>query len=168
MSNAISIEIAVRVTERLNATDTWRFVDGGISEPVNVTQEFTAVRGYNPVIDLEDTMTLSVVVVPREVVSKLSGRGGAREETYSIIVSVQKRVDSSDVSTIDPLVELVEQIKDHFEGSPQLLTGTRDTRWNTGGVRCTGADIKPLFDHPGLHDKNLFTSMIDLAFAMTR
>jgi len=81
--------------------------------PGTFTLPFTAVRGYKPVFDLPDLLTLRVTVVPRSQASVYVSRSHVRTD-YIIEIGVQQKVDADFEDDCDDLMALVEQIGSFF------------------------------------------------------
>jgi hypothetical protein len=74
---------------------------------------FTAVASLRPAYDLADLKTLHVTVVPYKVIEKPLARR-ATQGDYLVDVAVQKKVNVDDADQTDPLLNLLEEIGDHF------------------------------------------------------
>ena len=92
---ATIIDIAEAVKEELN---------GGM-----FSQPFTAERHYQPVFELKDMKTLHVTVVPKDIEMQLATRSSSQQDCR-IDVAVQKKLESADLTEIDELMGLVEEI----------------------------------------------------------
>ena len=116
------------------------------------SQQFTAERLYLPLFELPDMATLHVTVVPKAVaIAGLSRIVSQRE--FKIDVAVQQKGDET-AETIDPLVDLVEEIVDYFQSR----------RLASPNVICTGVDVKPIYSQEHMHELRQFTSVLTLTF----
>ena len=77
------------------------------------SQEFEAVRLYQPLFELPEMKTLRVTVVPRGVEMQVSSRSLVQHD-YQVDVAVQKKFDTDEAVELDPLMALVEEIADFF------------------------------------------------------
>ena len=77
------------------------------------TKQFTAVRSYRPVFAREELKALHVTVVPGGYTMENAGRGQVQED-YTVEVAVMQAPETCDAAHLDPLVGLVEEIRDFF------------------------------------------------------
>ena len=143
MSTEIGDIAAALVTE-LNA-QTW-------------SQTFTAARFYRPLTQLKNLGTLAVTVVPRGLLAT-EGSRSEEEYAYELAIVVQKRLEAVTNALIDPLVDLVEQIADHFRLS-------RCPGYAAAICRAMATD--PLADEDDLNEFNQFTSILTLTYRVMR
>jgi len=80
-------------------------------------QQFTAVRRWNPRRSLKSLSALRVDVVPSQpsVETEPADRGVFQNDV-SIDIAVRKRADVNDLTTLDALAGLMEEITDYFQG----------------------------------------------------
>jgi hypothetical protein len=140
---ATILALADAVVEQLNAT--------AFSQPV------AAVRHYQPVFELSEMTELRVSVVPRSVASKALDRNRDGFD-YRIDVAVQRKVEPS-LGNLDALMELVEEIADHFRAHP--LAGFPQ-------ARCTEVANEPVYAMEHLEEFRQFTSVLTLTFKVWR
>ena len=143
MSTVIT-DIADAVVTKLNGS-TW-------------DQSFTATRKYAPTYRLRDMDTLTVTVVPAAEITTLVGRS-TRSHEYTIDVGVQKRFSSSALATIDPLMDLVQDINDAFVRA--ALSGYSSAKW-------TGSEIDPIFAPDHFQQFRQFTSVVHMTYVVHR
>lgn len=117
------------------------------------SQAFTATRHYVPKIDMKDAATLSVLVAPSGFSTSVASRANDDEE-YTIDVGILKRLVAEGNDELDPLMQLVEEIKDHFR---------RKTIASPASV-CTEITNDPIFDIESLDQKRQFASVLNLKF----
>jgi len=80
---------------------------------------FTAVRSYRPVYTREEMKDLHVTVVPGGYAMENLGRGQVQED-YTVEIAVQQAPETTDNAALDPLVGLVEEIRDFFLANRRL------------------------------------------------
>lgn len=141
---AILIELAEAVKDRLNATD--------FGEPME------AQRLYVPRYELEDMDTLRVSVVPAGSLSELSSRNSTTDE-YTIDIGVQKRFKTEDSIDLDPLVALTQAIADSFRF--KKLDGMPSATWIKG-------EITPAYIPQHIEQYRQFTSVVRLTYRLIR
>jgi hypothetical protein len=140
---ATIVQIADAVVAELNGT--------------TFSQPLTAERHYQPVFELAEMTELRVSVVPRSVVSK--GLDRSRDSfDYQIDVAVQRKVEPTQ-GNLDALMELVEEIADHFRTQP--LAGFPQ-------ARCTEVANEPVYAMEHLDEFRQFTSVLTLTFRVWR
>ena len=74
---------------------------------------FAAVRSYRPVYAREEMKDLHVTVVPGGYSMENLGRGQIQED-YTVEIAVQQAPETTGNAALDPLVGLVEEIRDFF------------------------------------------------------
>lgn len=141
---ALIIDIVDEVVEELNA--------GAFSLP------FTATRGYLPRFELGDLETLRVTVVPKGLEIVRASRD-ARQHDYQLDVAVQKKLGATDAAEIDPLMDLVEEVADYFDGR------ALDT---DPVARCLTVENVPIYAPEHMHEHRVFTSVLTLSFRTWR
>jgi hypothetical protein len=140
---ATIVQIADAVVAELNGT--------------TFSQPLTAERHYQPVFELAEMAELRVSVVPRGVASKVLDRS-RHEFDYRIDVAVQQKIDPTP-GNLDALMELVEEIADHFRTQP--LAGFPQ-------ARCTEVANEPVYAMEHLDEFRQFTSVLTLTFRVWR
>lgn len=148
MPDALAITLAEAVKDKLNA-DTF-------------SQDFTATRAYLPRFEVPDLETLRVTVV----LGPFSGETISRaddQETYMIDVGIQKKVDIYDNDVVDPLLYLVDQIKEAFRAyslgtDPDAICMSRQTVPGSDG----------LYAPQDMAEMGVFTSVLRLEFLLVR
>lgn len=124
---------------------------GGFSQP------FTAARHYLPKFDLKDTASLVVAVAPRSFAVEIVSRE-RDEETLGIDIGVLKRLASEAAGEVDPLVNLVQELKERF----------RAKSFPSPAAVCTEIVIDPLYDLDFLDQKRQFVSVLQLNWTLIR
>ena len=119
------------------------------------SQEFTAVRQYQPSFELAEMKTLHVTVVPKAVTVEVAGRGLTQHDC-SIDIAVQKKFDTTEPAELDPLMALTEQIADHFRHK------------KLGDALWLRTENEPIFAVEHMAEQRLFTSVITVTFRMLR
>ncbi len=140
---ATILAIADAVVEELNTTP--------------FSQPLVAVRHYQPRFELSEMTDLRVNVVPRGLTSKILDRGRDSFD-YQIDVAVQQRLDPTP-ENLDALMELVEEIADHFRSHP--LAGFP-------AARCTEVANEPVYAMEHLEEFRQFTSVLTLTYRVWR
>jgi hypothetical protein len=140
---ATIVQIADAVVAQLNAT--------------SFSQPLQAERHYQPVFELSEMTELRVSVVPRGVASKALDRNRDSFD-YRIDVAVQRKVEPTQ-GNLDALMELVEEIADHFRSEP--LAGYPQ-------ARCTEVENSPVYAPEHLDEFRQFTSVLTLTFRVWR
>jgi len=119
---------------------------------------FTAERAYLPRFDLPEMASLRVTVVPRGLSISAGTRSRDRHE-YRIDVGVQQKLEQEDTAELDPLMDLVEEIADHFRG----LVLEADPE-----AACVGVENGPVYAQDHMREGRLFTSILTLTFRTWR
>jgi len=146
MSDAAIVQIAQAVTDKLNATGTtW-------------SQQFTATRLYDLTTELKDD-GLHVDVAIREDAGDIASRGET-EDQVAIDVAVRKK-GAVTPDAIDPLVRLLEELKDAFVAE-RLETAAAGEAW------CYGWARKPAYYPSHLREFRQFTGVLTLKFKLSR
>jgi len=122
------------------------------------TQSFTAVRKYAPMFRLRDMDTLHVTVVSSSESVEQSDRT-TRKHDYTIDIGIQKRFSSDALTTLDPLLDLVQEISDEFTGA--TLTGYTSATW-------TRTTVDPIFAPDHMSKFRQFTSVVRLSYRVFR
>ena len=129
--------------------------DAVVAQPNGATlsQPVAAERHYQPQFELSEMTELRVSVVPRSVTSKGLDRNRDSFD-YKIAVAVQQKLDPMP-GNLDALMELVEEIADHFRSEP--LAGYPQ-------ARCTEVENVPVYAVEHLDEFRQFTSVVTLTF----
>jgi len=136
---AIVVDIAEAIKDELNAT--------------TFSLPFTAERSYVPQFELKELKTLHVTVVPRTEEDEIEARNRQREQ-YEIDIAVQQRLTAETNAVLDPKMELVQEIKDHFRNR-SLVSDT--AHW----IRSR---IEPIYAPDHIDQLRQFTSVITLTY----
>lgn len=147
--SATSIDVADVITQVINDAvdnDTFNF-------------QFTAIRAYVPPFVLEEATPkgLQVFVCPTTHGNVNLARD-TNLNSCGIVVSVIKHIDEISNEVIDPLVELVEQLKD-------LLGGTVNASGQSG--MCNLQD-EPLYRPEILVERRVFWGMFTVTVQLPR
>jgi len=127
------------------------------------TMPFTAVRSYRPVYTREEMTDLHVTVVPGAYAMDNLGRGQVQED-YTVEIAVQQAPEQMGNTALDPLVGLVEEIRDFFLKNRRLAA--------MSNVIClkvafaAGSDRGYAPEH--LDQLQQFTSVLALTFRVVR
>ncbi len=140
---ATIVTIADAVVAELNAAT--------FSKPV------TAERHYLPVFQPSQLVDLRVTVVPRSIANKSLDRSRDSFD-YAIDVAVQQKLDPT-VGNLDALLELVEEVADHFRSHPLAAFPA---------ARCTEVQNVPVYAAEHLEEYRQFTSLLTLTFRVWR
>jgi len=83
----------------------------------NFSQPFTATRRYDPRRPLKDLSTLRVDVVPSQpsMETTPTARDDVFQNDISVDVAVRKKFADGDFAELDPLMDLIEEITEHFQ-----------------------------------------------------
>lgn len=141
---ALILDIADAVAAELNASD--------------FSMPFTAERTYVPRFDLEQMDVLRVTVVPRSVEVGIESRARHRHD-YRVDVGVQRKFEAEQATELDPLMELVEEMADHFRG---LVLDTEPE------ATCVEVANGPIYAQEHMREGRLFTSILTLTFRTWR
>ncbi len=141
---ALIIDIADAVVAELNAT--------GFSMP------FTATRAYVPRFDLDEMGTLRVTVVPKEIEISTASRSGHQHD-YRVDIGVQRKFEEEGPTELDPLMNLVEEIADHFRGAA-LETDPE--------ASCIGVENGPIYAQEHMKEMRQFTSILTFTWRVWR
>ena len=147
------IQIADAVTAAINASG---LLPAGV----------TAIRGYRPVVELEDLVALHVTVVPKGVTLTGASRSLVQHD-FDVDVGVQKRLPSDvsqDQAELDALMALVEQLGDYFR--LKRLDGLPSFSAVPGA--WTKSENSPVFAPDHLEQMRVFTSVLTLTFRVHR
>lgn len=136
------IQIAQAVTDELN--------NGSFAVPLNAT------RHYLPVFELQEMQSLHVTVVPRGVVSSVLDRSRAQHDVQ-IDIAIQKKFASDAPDELDPLMDLVQQIADHFQmrSLPSV------------GALWVKTENKPIYAPEHMQELRQFTSVLTISYRVT-
>jgi len=137
-------EIAEAVKDELNGHD--------------FSQEFEAVRLYQPLFELPEMKTLHVTVVSRGVEMQVSSRTLVQHD-YGIDVAVQKKFDTDEAVELDPLMALVEEIADFFR--LRRLEAAPEAAW-------IKTENNPVYSQEHMEQFRQFTSVVTLTFRVLR
>lgn len=147
---SLPIDVANAVVTELNAAP--------VPPATGFSQAFTAVRAYRPVFDLTELKTLKVTVVPKSI-DITSMMRHANQNDVAVDVAVQKKVNPDDLSELDGLMALTEQIGDFFR--LRRLTALPSAIWMK-------TENNPVYSPDHLETKQVFTSVLTFTFRVVR
>ncbi len=119
------------------------------------SMKFVAKRTYQTLYEIKDQKVLTVTVLIPGMIHDVLSRSG-NQDTTSLIVLFSKHCVSEDNNTIDPLVDLVEEVADYF----------RDKNF-AGSLWVPPTVIDPFYDIDDMKNKRLFVSAINLKYRTT-
>lgn len=131
----------------------------------SLSQSFTAVRYYVPVHDLRDLVDLTVSVVPASLTSAILTRSNLASTDYVIHIGIQKVIgqgpmtNAQALAAVDPLMQLVQEISDLFNGKPLVGYTAAD---------CMSVENDPIYAPQHMDQQRVFTSVLALTFNMVR
>jgi len=122
------------------------------------SQEFEAVRLYQPLFELPEMKTLHVTVAPHGVEMQVSSRSLVQHDC-GVDVAVQKKFDTAEAVELDPLMALVEEIADFFR--LRRLEAAPDAVW-------VKTENSPVYSQEHMEQFRQFTSVVTLTFRVLR
>ena len=121
---------------------------------------FTAERAYMPRKELSTLTRLAVLVVPKAIEqTRLDRRNSVREEVQ-IDVAVMQKVASDNVSAVDALADLVQEIADYLRET-EIDAGDIDAGW----MRCENS---PIYSPDMLDGSGAFVSVLTITYHAVR
>ena len=123
-----------------------------------LSMDFTAERAYVPSFKPSDLIDLRVTVIPRGL-QVGSGTRSEDQHDYRIDVGVQQKFDAGSAVELDPLMDLVEEIADHFRGS------SLDT---DPAASCVAVENGPIYAQEHIREERMFTSILTFTFRSWR
>lgn len=135
-------------------------------EAINVADRFSvavaSVRSYVPILDTKGTPTLRVAVVPRAADSERKTRTQWQRE-YLIDVVVQKKVANALAATLDPLMDLADEIAEWFRDEDNVRPFAAHSEFHVAAVTND-----PLYSQDLLDKEGLFAALVTLTFREVR
>lgn len=147
MTQAACVAIAEAVRQSLTAA--------------GLSQECAVDRAYDPEISAEELEQLGkchLRVMPADLEEDFESRSEIGGE-HVIHVGVRRKLQERTSAAIDPLVYLVEEIKDHFLA--KRLDGLAE-------CFCLKAKARPLYSPRHLQRQGVFFSVLELTFQAVR
>lgn len=141
---SVITDIADALVAELNA--------GSFSQPVS------AQRLYFPQFDLPSMQTLHVTVVPKGVVLSTLDRARGQGD-YALDLAVQRKLATDDNPELDALVDLVEEIIDHFRA--RRLDSFPAAAW-------LKTEVAALYAPEHMTEMRQFTSVLTLTYRVLR
>ena len=133
-------------------------VDALNTPPTPFSLSFNAERLYQPIFELPEMADLHVSVVPSAIPEMKAETRQSKTRSYAIDIAVQQKISSDDPSELDPLMDLVEEIIDAFDG--KRLD-------NYSSAICVLSKNEPVFDPEHLAKLRQFTSVITLTYRVS-
>jgi hypothetical protein len=121
------------------------------------SQSFTAERKYLAEIDLQTLSGIKVYVVPFSTSRQVRSRNATRQ-WVKVQIAVLSKVANLSVATVDPLMDLVQEIRDFLRFRP--LAATPGYGWQND-------QNEPVYSGQDLHEKRQFTSIVTVDFVNT-
>lgn len=79
------------------------------------SEDFTSTRRYRPIVELKELSDLTVTVIIPSVTQEISSRS-LNTDIMIVDVLVQQQANADDNDEVDPLIDLCEEIGEHFRG----------------------------------------------------
>lgn len=114
----------------------------------------TAKREYRPVFDMKDMKNLRISVVPRNVEATMADRTSALHK-IQIDVGLQKKLVLQDLTEIDNLMDVVQEVEDFVRSERSIGSGA----W-------TETSNSPIFSQEHMADYRQFTSVLTFSFRL--
>ena len=122
------------------------------------SQEFVARRAYLPEFALPELADLQVTVVPKEQTIALHSRTATLHE-IDLDIGIQQKVEPGDTAAIDALMNLTEEVLDHFRLQP--LVGQPVVFWAATANR-------PIYAVEHLDELGQFTAIVTVTYKVAR
>ncbi|MGE4340605.1 MAG: hypothetical protein AB7E55_32345 [Pigmentiphaga sp.] len=117
-----------------------------------------AEAAYRPRFELAELDVLHVTVAPRSLTIDPADR--LRDMIhYQVDVAIQRRLDNEDFSTLEPLLELVEQLAQYFRLRRPVAMPA---------ALCIKVENDPIYAVEHLDELRCFTSILTLSFQVMR
>lgn len=123
------------------------------------SQAFTPVRRHQPVVTLDSLATLTVSVVPKSV-EIVKGTRAKDYYTIAVDVAVQQKVNVDIPSTLDDLMQVVEEIVNRLK-----FQALADPMADAQPLGITNA---PIYDPKHLQEMRVFTSLVTVTYRVLR
>lgn len=117
----------------------------------------TVKRAYSPSYDLKDMDGVRLTVVPEgNLITNLDRSRFANE--VSVDVAVQRKIASDDPATVDPLMDLMQEVIDLVKGNRGLAT--------TPVASFKRAEAKAIYSPSHVAEKRLFTAVSTFTYVL--
>ena len=136
------------------AEDAKTFLSG-----LTLSQEFNVTRHLAPSFILAEMTGIEVVVRPAQKTGEDFTRA-THKRGLTIDVSVTARVESTDNTHTDPMVQLIGEIENNFVGNGSTIQPWRSP---TDDLTVSQYTVIP-FDEEVLYSRNQFTGFLSLTF----
>ena len=143
--NSDILTVCDAVVEELNSSD------------ASFTQSFTAERKYLAEVELSGLSGIKCYVVPLATMQQIRSRSTTRR-LVKIQIAILSKVADLTNNTIDPLMELVQEIREFLRF--RVLSSTPDFGWRND-------QNEPVYNPQHLHELRQFTSVITVEFVNT-
>lgn len=120
------------------------------------TLAITAVRKYLPEFDLKDMAALHCTVVPKSVETETQSRESESDDVQ-IDVVLQQLADPANLTTVDALMSLVQEVADFFR-----------LRSLTDGSASWVKTEQLIYSVDHMSEKRLFTNVLTFTFKTVR
>ena len=126
---------------------------------LTLSQEFNVTRHLAPSFKLEEMTGIEVVVRPATKTGEDFTRA-THKRGLTIEIAVISRLESTENTHTDPMVELLGEIENNFVGNGSTIQPWRST---TDDLTVSQYTVIP-FDEEVLFSRNQFTGMLSLTF----
>ena len=113
--------------------------------------DFTSTRKYRPVMELKELSTLTVTILTPSVTQEITSRS-TNNDMMLVDVLVQKQSNPDDNSDTDLLMDLLEELAEHF----------RDVHFSSS--RWVRTEIISTYDIEDLSDYRLFSGLVRVTY----
>lgn len=137
-------DIADEVTRQLNET--------------TFSKQLHAFRHYQPRVELRDSKTVQVPVVPKALGRERNVGRNTGQELHQIDVGVLKKLKGDANVNVDPWTDFLEEIGDHFLRQ----------RFTTPSAICFRIENDPIYDVDALNENRQFISVLTLSYRIFR
>lgn len=122
------------------------------------TQEFNIERVLAPVVKLEELTAIQLIVRPATKTGEDFTRKTQKKE-LTIQVAVIARLNSSENSDTDPMIDFMDEIETFFVGDGDTIAP-----WvSSAGLQVSSYQVIP-YDEDVLFSRNQFTGLLSLTF----
>jgi hypothetical protein len=129
----------------------------GAVNALDLSQEFTAERCYQPIYDISKTSDLKVSVAPRSITLEQISRGGLSSNDYGVDVGVQKKLDKRDNDSVDPFAAFTEELL-------AALADVKKLESDDQQFALLLIENEPIYDPDRLVNDLVFQSVVSLTY----
>ena len=115
------------------------------------SKDFTATRRYRPVVELKDLKDLTVTVIAPSLTQTIISRS-SNTDSMIVDVLVQQQADPDNNTTTDVLLDLCEEIGEHFRGV------------NFSYACWESTEILSVYDMEDLSNFRMFSALVRLNY----